>query len=154
MKPFKFIASLVISFSAAALGSIATTRNIPTWYAGLQKPFFNPPNWVFGPVWTILYTLIGVSLYLVWTKKTSSTKTRAYTLFATQLVLNALWSVVFFGLHQPELGLFVIASLVVSTAYTLKLFRPYSTTASNLLVPYLAWISFAMCLNVAIVVLN
>ena len=100
MKILKLIASLGISFSAAALGSIATTSNIPTWYAGLQKPFFNPPNWVFGPVWTVLYTLIGISMYLVWINDTRKPKKRAYIFFGLQMVLNAAWSIVFFGLHQ------------------------------------------------------
>jgi len=154
MKPLKLVASLSISFSAAALGSIATVHNIPIWYAALDKPFFNPPNWVFGPVWTVLYALVGVSLYLVWTGKTDGNARLAYTVYGTQLALNALWSIVFFGLHQPEFALIIIISLIVATTYTMKLFRPYSKLAGNLLIPYLAWISFAMCLNLAIAILN
>ena len=154
MKFFKLIASLGISFSAAALGSLATTPNIPTWYATLEKPFFNPPNWVFGPVWTLLYTLIGISLFLVWTHKTTKSKQRAYVIFALQLLLNTLWSSVFFGAHQLWIGLAVILALVMSTVYTIKLFRVHSKLGANLLFPYLAWISFATCLNIGIAVLN
>jgi tryptophan-rich sensory protein len=154
MKTLKLLASLVISFSAAAIGSIATIKNIPTWYAALEKPFFNPPNWVFGPVWTALYTLIGVSLYLVWIKETKQPKKRAYVFFGIQIVLNALWSIVFFGLHQTWGGLIVIVTLVASTVYTLKLFSALSKASSKLLIPYVLWISFATCLNLGIALLN
>lgn len=150
----KLIASLLLSFSAAAIGSLATTANIPTWYASLDKPFFNPPNWVFGPVWTILYTLMGISLYLVWTSSTKRPRQTAYILFGCQLVLNTLWSLVFFGLHSPEAGLVIILALIASVIYTIKTFRLHSRLAANLLLPYLAWISFAASLNLAIAVLN
>ena len=112
MKAVKLIASIVISFAAGAIGSLATISNISTWYAELEKPLLNPPNFVFGPVWTILYLLMGIALYLVWTSKATKSKTIAYAAFAAQLVLNALWSLVFFGLHSPELGILVIVLLI------------------------------------------
>lgn len=154
MKIVKLVSSLIISFSAAALGGLATTPSIPTWYASLEKPFFNPPNWVFGPVWTVLYTFIGVSLYLVWIKQTPGSKELACGVFGLQMALNALWSIVFFGLHLPWLGLVVIISLDIIVLYMIKVFRTHSKLASNLLLPYFAWITFATVLNLAIAILN
>src|SRR5690348_5991083 len=119
MKILKLILSIVLSFSAAAIGNIATIPNIPSWYQTLEKPFFNPPNWVFGPVWTVLYTLIGISLYLIWTSPAKESKTKAYYAFAAQLALNTLWSIVFFGLHNIALGLGIILLLIISILITI-----------------------------------
>ncbi len=154
MKLLKLFASLILSFSAAAIGGIATSANIPTWYAVLEKPFFNPPNWIFGPVWTVLYFLIGISLYLIWTAKTKKSKTNAYILWGAQIVLNTLWSLVFFGLHQLWLGLAVIVLLDVCVVATILHFYKINKTAAKLLFPYMVWISFATLLNLAIAVLN
>ena len=150
----KLLLSLVVSFAAGGIGSLATTPNIPTWYAALEKPFFNPPNWVFGPVWTLLYILMGVSLYLVWTSKGKASKQTAHRLFGVQLVLNALWSIVFFGLHQPWLAVAVIAGLLVILVFTVRVFAKYSRLAAWLLVPYVAWVSFAYTLNIGVALLN
>ena|SRR5690349_403322 len=150
----KLLVSIALSFVAGAIGSLATTPNIPTWYAALEKPFFNPPNWVFGPVWTLLYILMGISLYLVWTAKNKNQKTTAYKLFGLQLVLNALWSIVFFGLHQPWLAVVVIGALLVVLTITIKVFSGYSKAAAWLLVPYIAWVSFATTLNIGVALLN
>jgi tryptophan-rich sensory protein len=154
MKVFKLIISLVISFAAGAVGSLATIPNIPGWYAGLDKPWFNPPNWVFGPVWTTLYVLMAIALYLVWTAKVKTDKTRVYWLFGIQLLLNASWSIVFFGLHAPWLAVFVIVALLVTLIATAYEFSKSSQWAGVLLFPYIAWVLFAALLNIAVAFLN
>ena len=156
-KPFILVFSLVVSFAAAALGNIATIPNIPTWYAALEKPLLNPPNWVFGPVWTILYTLIGVALYLVIISKRSvknQRKLNIYLLFAAQLALNALWSITFFGLHLIEAAVAVILILLASIVLTIVKFWPYSPLAAKLLIPYALWVSFASYLTISIALVN
>jgi len=154
MKAVKLIASIVISFVAGAVGSLATISNIPTWYAELEKPLLNPPNFVFGPVWTMLYLLMGVALYLVWTSKAAKSKAVAYAAFVAQLVLNALWSLVFFGLHSPELGILVIILLIGAIVATMVTFYRFSKPAAYLLIPYLLWVCFATYLTIGIAVLN
>lgn len=150
----KLLGSFLLPFVAAAIGSFATFPNIATWYAGLLKPFFNPPNWVFGPVWTILYILMGLSLYLAWTARYKGKKSFAFVAFGMQLALNALWSVVFFGLHSLIGGVVIIVALLVMVALTMWLFWPISRRAVYLLVPYIAWICFATLLNIAVAALN
>ncbi|MBI2622381.1 tryptophan-rich sensory protein [Candidatus Microgenomates bacterium] len=151
----KLILSVGVCLGAGVLGSIFTISSIPTWYATLNKPFFSPPNWIFGPVWTILYILMGVSLYLVWIKNPStSLRTRVPTVFWIQLILNALWSIIFFGWKNPVLALVDILALWVAIFLTIKAFSKISKPAGNLLIPYLAWVTFASFLNLAIVLLN
>jgi translocator protein len=155
VKILKFIYSIILCFSAAALGGAVTTPSISTWYASLNKPFFNPPNWIFAPVWTILYFLMAVSLYMVWDKKLKNkNKGGAIKVFIFQLALNLLWSLVFFGLHQPLLALITIAALWTAIFMTIKSFYKISKPAAYLLYPYIFWVSFASILNLAIVVLN
>ena len=134
------------------MGSFFTIKEIPGWYAGLNKPFFSPPNWLFGPVWTLLYIMMGVALYLVWKKSKKNKK--AMTIFAWQLGANFLWSMLFFGLHSPVLGLIDIVVLWVLIFRTIKSFYPISKISSYLLYPYLFWVSFASLLNAAIWWLN
>lgn len=153
MKVPKLIASLAVTFSAAAAGSLATYPNIPTWYASLEKPVFTPPNWVFGPVWTLLYLAMAVALYLVWTKPNQDKK-RAITVFGVQLALNALWSIVFFGLHLPWLAVVVILMLLISIIIAMREFYRISRLASYLLIPYALWVSFATILTIATASLN
>lgn len=137
------------------LGTPFTASAIPTWYAGLNKPFFAPPNWLFGPAWTTLYFLMGVAFYLVWKQGWSKKRTReARSLFLVQLALNFLWSPVFFGLRSPFLGFVVIILLWVMILMTMRKFYSISRTAFFLLVPYLLWVSFATLLNAGILVLN
>lgn len=150
----KLVISLAIPFIAAFIGSLATTSSIPDWYAALEKPFFNPPNWLFGPVWTVLYLLMGMSLYLVWSSSVQQSKRPAFSWFGIQLVFNTLWSIVFFGLHAPELALVVILALIGSIAVTMRRFWPFSRMASYLLVPYILWVIFASALNLSIAILN
>jgi len=153
-KILKFIISIVIPFIAGGIGSLATFPNVSTWYATLEKPFFSPPNWIFGPVWTLLYVLMGVSLYLLWTSTRKGDKTKAFMAFGIQIALNTLWSVFFFGLHAPVGGLITIVILLISIALTIRYFWHFSKMASYLLLPYLLWVSFATILNIAIVALN
>lgn len=154
MKKIKLISlleSIIICFLAAGLGSIFTTPSINTWYAALKKPVFNPPNWVFGPVWTTLYLMMGISLYLVWTNNSDKKKLKY---FFIQLALNALWSIVFFGLHSPLFAFGVIILLWIFIFLTIKNFLRVSKTAAYLLIPYIAWVSFAAILNLSVAILN
>lgn len=154
IKPKELIASFIVTFGAAAIGSLATFPSLPTWYAGLQKASFNPPNWVFGPVWAVLYILIALSLYVVWTARTKFQKRDAYIAFGVQLTLNVLWSIVFFGLHLPALGVVVIVAMFGSIAVNIWQFCRISRVAGWLLAPYLCWVAFASSLNIAVALLN
>lgn len=153
-KTLIIIGSILGSYAAGAIGSLATTSNIPTWYAVLDKPPLNPPNWVFGPVWSTLYTLMGIALAIIILKTTKKTKKPAYVWFAVQLALNTLWSLVFFGAHAYWLGVLVIVSLVISIVMTMRSFKPINPVAVWLLVPYLLWVSFATYLTIGLSVLN
>lgn len=132
-----------------------TTRAIPTWYATLVKPAFNPPNWVFGPAWTTLYALMGVAAWLVWRRGLSSPGVRtALVLFAIQLALNFAWSWLFFGIQQPGWAFAEIVALWVAIAATIAAFFGVSRAAGWLMTPYLAWVTFAAVLNLALWRLN
>ena len=142
------IVILLICFAAAGLGSVATTPNIPTWYASLTKPSWNPPNWLFGPVWTALYICMTVAAWLVWRQGGAR---GPLTLFAVQLALNAAWSWLFFGFHLPGAAFVEILVLQAAiAATTVVAFWPKSKAAGILMVPYLAWVAFASVLNFAI----
>jgi translocator protein len=155
IRTYRFIASVAICFFVAFFGSAFTTPSITTWYAQLNKPFFNPPNWIFAPVWTILFFLMGVSLFIVWDKKLKNIKKdNAIKIFFLQLILNLFWSLAFFGLHMPVLALIIIYVLWISIFMMIKNFRKISKASGNLQIPYLVWVSFASILNLAIVVLN
>lgn len=140
---------------AGLVGSIFTTPAIPTWYASLNKPFFTPPSWVFAPVWVTLFTLMGLSLFIVLRKGFEKPATKnAVSLFGTQLALNMFWSVAFFGLRSPLYGLFVIVLLWAAVLATIAVFYRISRTAAMLLIPYFLWGSYASALNFSILVLN
>jgi tryptophan-rich sensory protein len=129
--------------------------SIPTWYATLNKPAFTPPNWVFGPVWTTLYIMMGISLYLVVRGGLDAAPVRqGVFLFAAQLVLNTLWSIAFFGMRSPFLGLVTILALIALVTATIFAFYRVSRPAAWLLVPYLCWGCFATALNAMVWVLN
>ncbi|MEQ8694948.1 MAG: TspO/MBR family protein [Bauldia litoralis] len=145
---------LLLCYGAAFLGQQATAPNIPTWYAGLEKPWFNPPNAVFPIAWGILYTLMAVAAWLVWRRPASDRRMKALVAFGVQLVLNVAWSWAFFGLQNPLLGLVVIVPLLLAIAWMLSTFRSVSPLAALLTVPYLAWVAFATLLNAAIFFLN
>jgi benzodiazapine receptor len=149
------VVSIVVCQAAGLIGSIATFPSIPTWYASLDKPPFNPPNWVFGPVWTTLYTLMGIAAFLVWRKGIRNREVKiALGIFVVQLVLNTLWSVVFFGLNSLAGGLVVIVVLWIAILLTIITFFRMSKVAGALLVPYILWVSFATILNFSLWQLN
>jgi tryptophan-rich sensory protein len=155
MKIIKLIVSVAVCELAGVVGALFTTSQIPTWYAALNKPSFNPPNWLFGPVWTLLYLLMGVAAYTIWQQgfDHSSVK-RALAVFLVQLVLNVLWSFVFFGLESVLGGLVVIILLWSAIFLTISLFLRQSRMAGWLLIPYIVWVTFATVLNAAIFALN
>lgn len=140
--------------AASALGQIATMPNIPTWYAGLIKPSFNPPNWIFGPVWTLLYILMAYAFFRVLRTPDSAARSRAIVLFLVQIAVNAAWSWAFFGLHSTLGGVAVIVPLLAAIAWTMRAFFKVDRRAGYLLLPYFAWVSFAALLNITIWTLN
>ena len=158
MTPLRSIVGLLVwvglSFAAGAIGSLFTGRAIPGWYAGLVKPSWNPPNWLFGPVWSALYLLMGISAWLVWRRAGLSGAALPLGLFALQLCLNAAWSIIFFGLHAPGAALVDIVLLWAAILATVLAFRPVVPVASLLLLPYLLWVTFAGFLNFALWRLN
>jgi benzodiazapine receptor len=151
----RLLAAILICEGAGLIGSLFTFREITTWYATLNQPSFNPPNWLFGPVWTTLYLLMGASLYLVWQKGLGSSKAKqAVIVFGIQLVLNSLWSVIFFGLHNIPAALVEIVILWAFILATIAAFYRIDRRAGWLLVPYLAWTSFAAFLTYSYWILN
>lgn len=154
-QPIKLLSSVVVCELVGVLSTPFTIMAIPTWYAGLNKPFFSPPNWVFGPVWTLLYFLMGVAAYLIWIKGVHHKNVKAALgWFLVQLSLNFLWSFLFFGIRMPLLAFIDIVLLGGAIALTIKKFFPLSRNAALLLVPYFLWVSFASLLNLAIILLN
>lgn len=151
---FVLLASLALSLGAGALGSRPTLQAIPGWYRALNKPSWNPPNWVFGPVWTVLYVLMAVAAWLVWSKVGFDLSSPWLLLYCVQLALNVIWSFLFFGARRPDWALTEIAFLWLSILATLLAFWKISLAAGLLLVPYLAWVTFAGALNATIVRLN
>jgi translocator protein len=149
-----FLVLLILCFAVAGLGGWVTTPNIPNWYADLAKPSWTPPDWVFGPVWSMLYFTIAVAAWLVWRQAGLASAAVPMTLFGIQLLLNALWSWLFFGLHHPGAAFVDIVLLWMAIAATTVAFWCRSTLAGILFVPYLAWVSFASMLNLAIWRLN
>ncbi len=151
----KIILCITVCEAAGILGTVATSPNIPTWYASLNKPSFNPPSWLFGPVWTTLFALMGIALYLVVQKKIKTKQQKlAVTLFGLQLAVNVLWSFLFFGMHQPLWAFVDLVLLWLLIAACIVLFYRQNKWAGILLVPYIAWVSFAGILNFAIYRLN
>ncbi|MFZ1987651.1 MAG: TspO/MBR family protein [Minisyncoccia bacterium] len=153
---FKLTVAIVISELAGIIGSVFTTPSIAGWYATLVKPALNPPAWVFGPVWTTLFALMGIAAFLVWEKGLGHRDVKiALGIFAGQLVLNTLWSIIFFGLHSPGGALVEIVFLLwLAILATIIAFYKISRPAAWLLVPYIAWVSFAAYLNFTIWLLN
>jgi len=145
---------LAASFGVAAVGGTSTASSVTTWYPTIAKPAWTPPAWVFGPVWTALYAMMAVAAWLVWRKAGWSRGGRALGIFVTQLALNAAWSILFFGMRSPLLGLIDIALLWIAIVLTIVAFARISKVALALLVPYLLWVSFAAALNFAIWRLN
>jgi tryptophan-rich sensory protein len=139
--------SFFICFAASGIGAFSTTSQIDGWYATLNRPSYAPPNWVFGPVWTILYAMMSVAAWLVWKQESSWKASVPLRIFAIQLVLNVLWSILFFGMQNPGAALMEIILLWVLILATIVLFYQRSKTAGYLLIPYFLWVSFACVLN-------
>lgn len=150
----KLLACILLCQSAGLIGSYFTIDAIPTWYAGLAKPFFQPPNWLFGPVWVTLYTLMGISLFLIIREKWNTKIKIATGTFLIHLVFNALWSIIFFGWKDIQLALIVIVIIWTMIILCMALFQEINRAASWLPFPYLLWVSFATLLNLSILKLN
>ncbi len=149
------IAAIVPVFLAGGIGSSATLPAIPTWYAALNKPWFTPPNWVFGPAWTVLYIMMAYAFWRVLTlDRPLADKRAAIIVFLVQVFFNGLWSVVFFGMRSPYGGLFVVAAMWLSIGANIYVFGKLDRIAAWLLVPYLAWVTFAAALNIGVYRLN
>jgi tryptophan-rich sensory protein len=153
-RPLAALLALAPVVLAAALGNAATTPNLAGWYANLIKPALNPPNWVFGPIWTALYLLIACAFYRILRSKPSNARRRAISVFLFQMALNCAWSFAFFAAHNPMLGLAVIVAMEAAIVAAIVLFHPIDKTAARLLWPYAAWVAFAAYLNAAIWGLN
>lgn len=152
----KLFLSIIICQLPGIFGSLFTASSVSDWYQLLNKPSFSPPGWIFGPVWITLYFLMGISLYLVWTSKTRN-KTlfkTALIIFSVQLVLNAFWSLLFFGLKSPLFAFIEIIILWISIVLSIIYFYRISKLSSYLLIPYLLWVTFASVLNFSIYFLN
>ena len=147
----RVIISIAVTLAVGFIGSIFTTPSIATWYTTINKPSFNPPNWIFGPVWTCLFILMGISFYLIWQRRLT---TKALAIFTLQLILNVLWSVLFFYLKSPSLAFIEIIFLWATILANIVIFYSISKTAGLLLVPYILWVSFASFLNYMIISLN
>ncbi len=145
---------VILAFSAPAISALLSMSGPDAWYADLNKPLFNPPGWVFGPVWTILYLTMGVAAWLVWRNGNAASLVWPLGLFLVQLILNALWTPLFFGMHRPGLALIDIAALGVAIGATTVAFYSSSKTAAALFIPYWLWVSFATVLNASIWWLN
>lgn len=151
--------AVLLPLVAGALGAVATSEAVPTWYAGLAKPDWNPPPWLFAPVWTVLYVAMGIASWLVWrsaarSEGASTTARTALLLYVAQLVVNGAWSPIFFGLKRPDLALVVIVVLWLLVASTTWYFLRVSRAAGLLLVLYAGWVTFATALNAAVWQLN
>lgn len=149
----KLAISLFIPLLIGLGGSAVTFKEILGWYVNLNKPQLIPPNGVFGPVWTVLYILMGMALYLFWVSK-GKNKKKGFVFFGAQLLLNFLWSYLFFGLHSPALAVGEIFLLLITIILNIKEFNKYSKVAAGLLVPYLLWVSFATYLTFSVWRLN
>jgi len=155
-KSVKIAIAVAVCLAVGYGSGFATQSSITTWFPTLNKPFFNPPNWLFAPVWTILYVMMGVSVGLIWSKMETVPilVKKALWIFTIQLILNALWSFLFFGMCNPFLALIEILLLWLMIVETIKVFKSIDSLASKLLIPYFLWVSFAMILNGGIWWLN
>jgi len=152
-KSFRVVIAIAITFTASLTG-LVVPEAISGWYASLNRPSFAPPNWIFGPAWTVLYILMGIAAGLVWSEPRSQARRNALLLYGAQLAFNASWTLVFFGLHAMTGALVVIIALLILIVLTMRAFLPLQRTAGRLLLPYLMWVGFATLLNAAYVVLN
>lgn len=152
---FKYTIAIITCLLVGFLSGFATQSSVGSWYLNLEKPFFNPPGWIFGPVWTTLYVLMGIAVARIWSLgwEKINVKIAVYA-FITQLTLNALWSVLFFGLQNPLAAFIEILFLLTAIIYTTLRFKKLDKVAAYLMYPYILWVSFATILNFSIVILN
>lgn len=148
------VVALTLTLGIGLAGGLATASSVTTWYPALAKPAWTPPDWLFGPVWIVLYTMMGIAAWLVWLRAEEGRASFPLLLYALQLLLNAGWSLLFFGFRSPGLALADIALLWLAIAATLCAFARIRGWAALLLAPYLAWVSFAAALNLAIWLMN
>lgn len=151
---YKILISIILCLGIGFLGGFATASSVNEWYVMLNKPIFNPPSYLFGPVWTLLYILMGVSVGMIWHDGNSSAHRKAIGIFIIQLILNFLWSFLFFYFQQPFIAFIEIVVLWVMIILTIKHFYSIKKMAAYLLLPYLAWVSFASVLNFSLYWLN
>jgi len=153
-KIIKLIISIMIPLTSGFLGSIFTGMSVKTWYLNINKPLFNPPGWIFAPVWTVLFILIGISFYICWNNDFGTNKKICLTVYFLQILFNFLWSLFFFGMRNPLFGLIDILILWLFIIANMILFYNVSKIAGYLLIPYFLWVSFATILNFSILLLN
>ena len=153
-KIFTYAVFIIICQLAGIIGSLFTTPAIRGWYTGIVKPSFNPPNWIFAPVWTTLFILMGIAVSMIWLSEKNDIRKKALVVFFVQLVLNTLWSIIFFGMENPMLAFIEIIVLWFAILYTIILFWKINKPAAILLIPYILWVSFASVLNLTIALLN
>lgn len=154
-KPLAFIINIALTLSIGALGGLATAKSVQTWYPTLNKPSFNPPNWLFAPVWTSLYIIIGIAAYLVWVKRDKIEHfPRTVALYLIQLILNLSWSFIFFYLHEIGFALAEIIMLLIAIIANAITFYKIDKVAGLLFIPYILWVSFATFLTYNIFILN
>ena len=151
---FKLIGCIVLTMSIGGLSGYATLDGVTGWYTTLHKPAFNPPNYLFGPVWSLLYLLMGVSLFLILKAERSPARSKAIAAFTIQLVLNFFWSIIFFRFHAVGMALAEIVLMWVAILWMIVTFYRVNKIASLIQIPYIAWVSFATILNAAIFYLN
>jgi tryptophan-rich sensory protein len=150
----KLIVALILPLSIGAFAGMFTSKAIPEWYATLNRPSFNPPNWLFGPVWTTLYLLMGISLYMIWKQEKSKVRNLAMLVFLIQLALNFAWSFIFFYFNKIGFAFAEIIILWVSIVLMIILFYRIKPLAAYINIPYLVWVSFASMLNLSYYLLN
>lgn len=151
---FKFIISVSLPLIIGGVSGFLTASEIDGWYLTLIQPSFNPPNWLFAPVWTILYLTMGISFYIIWTLPKMRGRKQAYQIYFAQLVLNFFWSILFFGTHQIGWAFVDILLMLFSIAAMINYFRKFSQVAAYINIPYLLWVTFATVLNAAYLALN
>ena len=150
----KFIIAIATTEIAGGVSGFLTFDSIKNWYSTLNKPFFNPPDFIFGPVWVILYLLMGISLFIIWKEAPGTSRTRAFLVFGIQLFLNFWWSIFFFTFKRPDLAMVEIVCLWLVIVWMIWVFRQLKPVAGYLQIPYLLWVTFASVLNAAIYLLN
>ena len=154
LKIVKLVIAITLPLAAGAIAGFFTSGSVQGWYSSLVKPTFNPPNWVFGPVWTILYVLMGISFYLIWTQPVSKKRNSGIFVFWVQLTLNFAWSFLFFYFHQTGLALIEIIILWLLIVTMIIRFYQIKAIAAFINIPYLIWVSFATVLNAGYYILN